>query len=89
MQPGRSLKKSKTGQALGDAFYGRSEVLEGVLVFLPVLARKIASSLSGSGRAQLVVLCSVVEEKFSDAGLPAGGLGSTVLSLAQEELTDQ
>lgn len=63
--------------------------LKASLYFLQSLKEKIASYLSGSCRAQLVVLCSVVKEKFGDAGLPAGRLRSAVLSLAQEELTDQ
>lgn len=89
MQTGTPLKKSQTGKALGDAVQALSEVLQGAVVFPPVSAIKSGSTLSRVYSARVVVLCSVVEEKFGDAGLPAGGVGSAVLSLTQQELADE
>lgn len=66
-----------------------SEVLQGAVVFPPLFAIKSGCTLPKVYSARVVVLCSVVEEKFGDAGLPAGGVGSAVLSLAQQELTDE
>lgn len=89
MQTGKPLKKFQSGKALGGAVQALSEVLQGAVVFPPVFAIKGGSTFSRVHSARVVILCSVVEEKFGDAGLPAGGVGSAVLSLTQQELTDE